>query len=161
MTRHRSVSMLALALAIPASGIGPSPARAQSVAPRAEAPAPTAQAPARPEDLLVESLRANPATAPYRIGIEVRGKRLILRGRVGSKGVHDAAVRTAIAQGFNVSDELVIDTLEATRVSAQSLGTNPAMRPASILSSYTYPPPLFGRYDEPLCGPEWWGCGGC
>ena len=167
MTRHRSVSLLALALAVPASGIGPSPAGAQSIAPPTPSPSspPTGQAPPRPEAVLVEALRANPITAPYRIGVEARGKKLAIRGRVGSKQVHDAAVRTAIAYGFSVSDELVIDTLEATRVAAASTTMYPGSRPASILSSYTYPPPLFGRYDEPFFGlepplisyPAWWG----
>jgi osmotically-inducible protein OsmY len=167
MTRHRTFSLLAIAVSIPIWGIRPTPVRAQLLNPRVTepSPAPMAQTPPRIDAAVAEALRSNPITAPYRIGVELKGKTIVLRGRVGSKQVHDAAVRTVIASGAPISDELIIDTVEAARVAAQTSFAYPAARPASILTSYTYPPPLFGRYDEPffvlepplVTLPAWWG----
>jgi hypothetical protein len=79
------------------------------------------------------------------------------------------AVRTAIALGYAVKDDLVIDTAEAHRVAlAQaslapwswgSWGTLAGSAPYLV-----YPPPLFGRVDDPFFGfepplvsfPPWW-----
>jgi len=166
MSRQISVSLLALA----SLGTIAGPARSQTTRPvPATRPAPQSPVITTRIDAataLAEALRANPITAPYRISVTSRDGNLVLGGRVGSSGVHDAAVRTAIALGISrIKDDLVIDTTEAVRAAAMPSGPYPSARPASILSSYTYPPPLFGRYDEPFFGyepplityPAWWG----
>src|SRR4051794_33578493 len=60
---------------------------------------------------LLRSLAANPATAVYSFSTERRGVKVALRGRVGTKFAHDAAIQTAIALGVPVIDDIVIDTL--------------------------------------------------
>ena len=115
------------------------------------------------ETSIAEALANDPITAPYRISFESRGGKIVLKGRVGSKAVHDIVVRTAIAYGVPIGDDLIIDTT-----------TSPVIQSASPLSliggpipfnAATYPPPLFGRYydpfylfDPPLATyPPWWG----
>jgi len=118
------------------------------------------------ETLIAEALIANPMTAGSPITIEPRNGKVVLRGRVGSKAVHDAIVRTAIAFGVSISDNLVIDSTVPPSVWPQASGSPPVGRiPASLLGSYTYPPSLFGRFDDPFWGlepppilyPPWWG----
>ena len=184
MTRSRSASLLALSFTL----AGPLLARGQLLNPQ---PAP-ATGPASSQIAVVakplntaiaEALAANSVTAPYRIGVESRNGKIVLSGRVGSSFVHDAAVRTAIAYGASVSDQLIIDTTGAYPLNPPAApvyagppgsrltpagGTAATYWPAaqaSVLTSYTYPPPLFGRYDEPFFGlepplssfPAWWG----
>lgn len=111
------------------------------------------------EASIAEALLANPFTAPYLVSIESRDGRVVLKGRVGSKAVHDAVVRTAIAFGAPIADELIIDT----RVMLAAPWPIPGG--PGLLTSYTYPPPLFGRFDDPFFGfepplityPIWWG----
>jgi hypothetical protein len=135
---------------------------------------------ARPEVTLLQALLANPMTAPYRFAVTRKGNMLILSGRVGTKMIHDAAIRTAIALGYPVRDDLTIDTAEAHRVAALSAGQVGAMpvtraalgmpplgaMPSSLGTlPYVYPQPLFGRIDDPFYGmeppllsyPPWWG----
>ncbi len=143
----------------------------------------------RPDAALLRALAENPATAPYRFVVSSRGGRLSLSGRVGTKQIHDIAVRTAIAGGFRFDDALVIDTAEVYRAAAASMpppylpiggigngygasqvtGTLPApppfYGPSAAGPPFLYPPPLFGRYDDPFWGfepplityPPWWG----
>lgn len=137
-----------------------------------------------PEIALLKALATNPATAPYRFSTTTRGGKLVLSGRVGTKLVHDIAVRTAIDAGFRIEDNLVIDTAQVYRAAAapmagygvmagpgfgQVTGTLPYPPPTYGLSAagppFLYPPPLFGRYDDPFWGfeppvisyPPWWG----
>ncbi len=129
----------------------------------------------RAEADLLQALAANPVTAPYPFATSLRGGKVVLQGTVGTKVVHDAAIRTAIALGINVDDELLIDTAAAhVAASAPLAGAAPPMaRPGMVPSAtysygyppYIYPQPLFGWYDEPFYGfeppvisyPPWWG----
>ena len=135
----------------------------------------------RVEINLLRSLQANPATAPYAFSAERRGSKVALRGRVGTKLVHDSAIQTAIALGVPVLDEIVIDTLAAHQAAAYQTRVAPGIGyggygssgmgygsagPSSGLGGYpgatnlygslpyTYPQPLFGRLDEPFFGFE-------
>lgn len=112
-----------------------------------------------PADAMLRALRANPATAPYRFRVTTKDGRFVLSGRVGSKVVHDVAVNAATAVSARLDDRIVIDTM-ATR--------NPALSPLPRSISpplNVYPPPLFGRLDDPFYGfepplityPPWWG----
>ena len=137
--------------------------------PRARARAET-QVPAdRPDLQVAGALRANPATAPYAIRTSWRDRSVVLSGRVGTKQVHDVAVRTAIAVGYPVKDDLVIDTGEAHRVAMAQSNANPWLSgslgsAAGSAPYFAYPPPLFGRLDDPFFGfepplvsfPPWW-----
>jgi hypothetical protein len=130
---------------------------------------------------LLRSLQANPATSIYVFSTERRGTKIALRGRVGTKQAHDAAIQTALALGVPVIDDLVIDTLAAHQAAAYATRFAPGMGgsgapgmgygygsagPSSGLGGYpgatglytslpyTYPQPLFGRLDEPFFGFE-------
>jgi osmotically-inducible protein OsmY len=159
MTRTRMVLTLAMTAALGADRAG-----AQPYAPNA---VPSTQNPPRTAaSTLAEALAANPITAPYRLATADRAGRVVLAGRVGSKQVHDVAVRTAIAMNIPVSDQLVIDTSVGYAVAAaQSSGAYGGVPQGSIGTSYTYPPPLFGRFDDPFFGlepplstfPPWFG----
>lgn len=111
----------------------------------------------RPEDVVLQALRANPVTSPYPITASLDKGRIVLSGRVGTTAVHDAAVRTVIDLGYPLRDDLVIDTAEAHRVALrQTIDPAPGSR-ASIAGSapyFVYPPPLFGRVDDPFFGLE-------
>ena len=100
-------------------GVVPAPARGQapasSPAATGQAPAATAQAgavraPGAAEVRLLQALRANPATAPFPFSTEPAGSKVVLRGVVGAKIVHDVAVRTAIDLGIPIVDAIAIDT---------------------------------------------------
>ena len=95
----------------------------------------------------------------------------MLSGRVGTSVIHDMAVRTVIDLGYPVRDDLVIDTAEAHRVAlAQTYaggwpGAGAAYgAQAGSAPYFVYPPPLFGRVDDPFFGfepplasfPPWW-----
>jgi len=104
-------------------------------------------------------------TAPYRIGVAMRGGRVALSGKVGTKFAHDVAVRIAIDLGVPFRDDLVIDTNEAYRAAAiPTVPAVPAGGPVVGTPPYLYPPPLFGRLDDPFYGmepplvtyPPWW-----
>lgn len=120
---------------------------------KAEGPQTVTPAPQRtavdPAAALTQALQTNPVTAPYRFSVRPAGRQLALSGRVGSKQVHDAAIRTAIELGVSVRDDLTIDTTESYRAALRS---GPVVAPTS--SVYVYPPPLFGRLDDPFYGFE-------
>lgn len=131
----------------------------------------------RPDQAVLQALQANPYTAPYRIGANWRDGKLVLSGRVGTKQIHDVALRIALVYTSAIRDDLVIDTAEAHRVAAQGAAGPAARSPAAAMPSlgampytlgslpYVYPPPLFGRLDDPFFGfepplasyPPWWG----
>jgi hypothetical protein len=117
--------------------------------------------------IVLNAIRANPVTAPYFIRTIWREGAVELSGRVGTKQVHDVAVRLAIQCGIPFRDNLVIDTGAAHVIG----GGEPMVTPvASALaqdytsSPYIYPPPLMGRLDDPFFGfspplvsfPPWW-----
>ena len=177
MMRHRSVCVI---LSIGGIGlVAPWGASAQLLAPPSAQSAPSSKVAAPTNSLeitLLRTLQADPITAPYGFSTERRGSKVALRGRVGTKQVHDEAIRTAIALGVPVIDDLVIDTLAAHQAAAGPVvGYGPA-GPSSGLGGYpgantygslpyTYPQPLFGRLDDPFFGfeppaigyPPWWG----
>jgi osmotically-inducible protein OsmY len=141
------------------------PAPAQ-VAPRAAAPgAPEA---ARQEILVLTALRSHPLTAAYPITVAWNKGAVVLSGPVGTKQVHDAAIRLAIDSGVPIRDNLVIDTglshLAAMSASMAVGGSSSLFGHPSSYSPYIYPPPLFGRLDDPFFGfvpplvsfPPWW-----
>lgn len=125
---------------------------------------------------LLKLLQANPITAPFRFGIRPGARRMILSGRVGSKFAHDVAIRTAIAAGYPIDDELIIDTTENARAALRASALVPTSAPsadplayyqgasAPSPEPYAYPPPLFGRYEDRFAGfepplvsyPRWW-----
>ena len=146
MNRQRTSRRVALALGI--LGFAGPPANADQ-------PLPAAQRATAVQDQILQTLRANPITAPYQFEVRQAGKQFALSGRVGSRQVHDVAVRALIAQNIPFRDDLVIDT----RVAPQ-----PAYGPV-VGYNYLYPPPLFGRVDDPFLGfeppllsyPPYWG----
>lgn len=111
-----------------------------------------AEAPASPEQTAVDALRANPLILPYPIRVTTgKSGEIILAGKVGTKGVHDLAIRTVIDLGLVPHDDLTIDTAEAHRVAMEQAG--PAVATAVSPAPYfVYPEPLFGRLDEPFWG---------
>jgi BON domain len=113
----------------------------------------------RPEIIVLGALRANPVTAPYAILTSWKKNAVVLSGRVGTTAIHDIAVRTVIDLGYPVRDELVIDTGEAHRVALSQTAQLPwAAGPwgntAGSAPYVVYPPPLFGRVDDPFFGFE-------
>jgi osmotically-inducible protein OsmY len=136
--------------------------------PAAQQQAPAARA-AGPEAIVSGAIRANPVTAPYAIAATWKKGAVVLSGRVGTTEIHDVAVRTAIDLGYPVRDELIIDTAEAERVALSQYPQIPAAAtpwgPLAGSAPYlVYPPPLFGRVDDPFFGfepplvsfPPWW-----
>lgn len=121
----------------------------------------------RPEVVVFQALRNHPITAPYPIATTYRAGQVVLSGRVGTKLVHDTAVRIGIDSGYSIRDDLTIDTSEVYRtanspgVMGSPYGAAFPLRPAPY---YVYPPPLFGRIDDPFYGfepplvsyPPWW-----
>ncbi len=182
MKRHRT---LCVALSIGGFGLAGSPeTRAQVTSPAAQVQAGGVARPSGIEVALLRSLQANPITAPYPFATEIRGRQVVLRGRVGTKQTHDVAIQTAIALGVPVVDDLVIDTAAAHQAVAYQTqaGVGPGMAgqgyggPAGYGSRfpgagaygpvpYTYPQPILGRLDDPFYGfeppaigyPPWWG----
>jgi len=195
MSRHRmlriGIAVVGLGLAAP----GGSGAQTQGMArPSGQAPRPTAQqstgrVPNGLEVALLRSLQANPFTAPYGFATELQGRQIVLRGRVGTKQIHDVAIRTAIALGVPIVDGLVIDTAAVHQVAAAQTAYGSGGVGGGMMGSgqpgysgyagaglgypgagtfgslpYTYPPPLFGRLDDPFFGlepptisyPPWW-----
>jgi osmotically-inducible protein OsmY len=121
----------------------------------------------RPDVMLAVALRSNPMTAPYPIAISLQKGVVVLSGRVGTKPVHDAAVRMAVDSGVRFRDDLVIDTGMAHLAANGGIAVSPAAAVArGNLASppYIYPPPLMGRLDDPFFGfvppllsfPPWW-----
>jgi len=109
----------------------------------------------QPDAIVLSAIRANPLTAPYAINASWRNGKVILSGRVGTSVIHDMAVRTVIDLGYPLRDDLVIDTAEAHRVALAQAAGGPWSSPAagSLVGSapyFVYPPPLFGRLDDPF-----------
>ena len=90
-------------------------------APRPAKPAEDAPNVPRPEIVVLDAIRSHPLTAPYPIATSWRKGTVVLSGRVGTKQVHDLAVRLAIATGVPFRDDLVIDTA-MTGLVAQTRG---------------------------------------
>ena len=117
------------------------------------------QAVATPSEIAVlQALAANPVTAPYRIATTIRNGRVVLVGRVGTKQAHDVAVRTAIALGVRLDDDLVIDTAETLRAAYPA----PVRVPSRLMVNGT---PAYksmaGRIAPgPTAGPSTPGAGG-
>jgi osmotically-inducible protein OsmY len=150
----------------------PQPARQIEVPNDIQGPAPRTQVgqnAARLDAVVLAAIRANPVTAAYPIWTSTQKGKVILSGIVGTKQVHDAAVRMVIDMGIPFRDDLVIDTGAAAAVAqaagAASGGYGGAM-PGTLSNSspYIYPPPLMGRLDDPFFGfvpplvsfPPWW-----
>jgi osmotically-inducible protein OsmY len=142
------------------------PAAPAQVGPRVATPvAPDAS---RPEVAVLTAIRSHPLTAPYPISAAWRNGTIVLSGVVGTKQVHDIAVRIAIEAGLPLRDNLIIDT-GASHLAAMSAtmavgGSSSLFSQPSSYSPYVYPPPLFGRLDDPFFGyvpplvsfPPWW-----
>ncbi len=77
------------------------------VEPRRAPPAQVAQSAARPEQVVLSAIRSHPLTAPYPIVATWQKGKVVLSGTVGTKQVHDTAVRLAIAVGVPFRDDLV------------------------------------------------------
>ena len=103
--------------------LAPSPTRGGDDRPKPSKPAAKAAAKAnsvkpadansdRPEIALLRLLATHPVTAPYVFMTSLKNQRVVLRGHVGTKVVHDVAVRIAIESNIPFEDELVIDTSE-------------------------------------------------
>lgn len=121
---------------------------------------PLPQPPPPPEAAILQALQADPTTAPYSFTTSTRNGKVVLKGRVGSKNAYDVAIHLAMAVTTSVDDRLVIDTTALPRPA-------PIVRPAPPIDDwgFIYPPPLFGRLDDPFFGfeppvityPPWWG----
>jgi osmotically-inducible protein OsmY len=159
-----SLSFTALALLA-----GGTPVVVGQVEPRRPAAAQVPQTAPRPEQVVLSAIRSHPLTAPYPISATWQKGKVVLSGIVGTKQVHDTAVRLAIAVGVPFRDDLVIDTGAAHFVAqsaAAVMGGGPGGPLGTQSSSppYVYPPPLFGRLDDPFFGmvpplvsfPPWW-----
>jgi osmotically-inducible protein OsmY len=121
----------------------------------------------RVELQVLTALRAHPLTAPYPITATWKKGVIVLSGAVGTKQVHDVAVRLAIASGSPIRDDLVIDTglahLASLGASAAGIGMS-GFATLGTSGPYIYPPPLMGRLDDPFFGfvpplvsfPPWW-----
>ncbi len=143
-----------------------------------------------PDVTVRQLLQANPVTAPYNLTTAYRNGQVVIAGTVGTKQIHDVAIRLAITTGYPIRDDLVINTAAAHRVAAAQAqmqqmqqmqqmrlqaagGAGGAMGPSLGISPgignlpYIYPPPLFGRIDDPFYGfeppllsyPPWWRAG--
>jgi hypothetical protein len=113
----------------------------------------------RPDLFVTRVLRANPLTGPYPIRADWRGGSVVLSGVVGTSQIHDMAVRAVVDLGYPVKDELVIDTAEAHRVALMQAAALPGNSTswgllAGSAPYLVYPPPLFGRVDDPFFGFE-------
>ena len=125
-----------------------------------------------PDAVVRQVLQANPVTAAYSPATAAyRNGQVVVLGTVGTKQIHDLAIRLAITTGYPIRDDLVIDTAAAHRVAAgqaqmqaQAMASGGMTNPGAASSMgmglgagtvpYTYPPPLFGRLDDPFFGFE-------
>ncbi len=71
-----------------------------------------------PDVTVRQLLLANPVTAPYNLMTAYRNGQVVIAGTVGTKQIHDVAIRLAIATGYPIRDDLVINTAAAHRVAA-------------------------------------------
>lgn len=143
---------------------------------------PTANRPSKSitEQAILDLLARDPVTSGYPVDTLLRRGRVVLHGRVGTHAVHDAVVGAALSVTPAIVDELVIDTGEVYRRTAGgtlAAGVAVGMVPGGVAGpdltsgwiaappGYVYPPPLFGRIDDPFFGleppvisyPPWWG----
>ena len=154
MTGYRTLG-LAFVLASGFVGIAPG---IVAGAPPAASPSSGSAKPTTPESVILQAMRDNPITAPYRFAVKAVGRQYAISGSVGSRQVHDAAVRTLLMLGIPIRDDLTIDTREGERVAAMVPPTNQSI-------PYVYPPPILNRLDDPFYGfeppllsyPSWWG----
>ena len=106
---------------------------------------------------VVDALRANPLILPYEIQVTPSKGAIVLSGKVGTKQLHDMVIRTVINLGLVPHDDLVIDTAEAQRVALRQANYGPqagVSTSAGAAPYFAYPPPLFGRLDDPFWGLE-------
>jgi osmotically-inducible protein OsmY len=106
---------------------------------------------------VVDALRANPLLLPYEIRVTPDKGAVVVSGKVGTKQIHDIVIRTVLDLGLVPHDDLVIDTAEAQRVALRQSYHGPrAGLPAGVGAApyFAYPPPLFGRLDDPFWGFE-------
>lgn len=118
---------------------------------------PTTRSARSNEQAVVDALRANPLLLPYSIRVTTgMSGEIVLAGKVGTKAVHDMAIRTVIDMGLVPHDDLVIDTGEAQRVAMeQTYAPGPGtVAPIGPAPYFVYPEPLFGRLDDPFWGME-------
>jgi hypothetical protein len=113
----------------------------------------------RPDLIVTSAIRANPLTAAYAITADWRNGKIILAGRVGTSVIHDTAVRIVLDLGYPLRDDLVIDTALAHQVALAQAAASPwsSLAGGSLIGSapyLVYPPPLFGRVDDPFFGFE-------
>jgi hypothetical protein len=168
MNMHRSVlhASLTVNFLFLAAG-GMSTAVAQEFPRPAAVAAPQSNEAPRIELQVLRALRTHPLTAPYPIAAGWSKGAVVLSGRVGTKAVHDVAVRLAIASGSPIRDNLVIDTGLAHAASMSASAAAVGMSGLGGLGSaspYIYPPPLLARLDDPFFGfvpplvsfPPWW-----
>ena len=104
---------------------------------------------------VVDALRANPLILPYEIQVTPSKGAIVLSGKVGTKQIHDIVIRTVINLGLVPHDDLVIDTAEAHRVALRQSYYGPQAglpTTAGVAPYFVYPPPLFGRLDDPFWG---------
>ncbi len=167
-----ALALLAGGLTVCVGQTVPRPARQTEEPTDAQRPPPRdhgGQNAPRLDSVVLAAIRSNPLTAAYPISANLQKGKVVLSGVVGTKQVHDAAVRMLIDMGVPFRDDLVIDTAAAAAV-AQAIG--PAAggyggaMPGTLSNSspYIYPPPLFGRLDDPFFGfvpplvsfPPWW-----
>ena len=112
---------------------------------------PPARLAATPEAAVLGALRANPTTSTARFTAARRGGRIALGGTVGTKQIHDDAIRVASASFAAIRDDLVIDTNAVYQTLPAAMAAGAALT-APGTPPYIYPPPLFGRLDEPFYG---------
>ena len=141
-----------------------------------------------PDVIVRQLLQANPVLAPYNLTTASQNGQVVIAGTVGTKQIHDIAIRLALTTGYPIRDDLVINTGAAHRVAAAQAqmlqmqmqaaggpaGVGAGMAPSLGMSPgmgnlpYIYPPPLFGRIDNAFFGfeppilsyPPWWRGGG-
>ena len=121
-------------------------ARGQAPAASGSSQSPAVRSPSQLEIRLLQALQANPATAPYPFSTEPRGSKILLRGRVGAKIVHDVAVRMAIDLGVPVEDAIIIDTAFNPPGGRGGFGTVPGPGPNLAGGNGFGGPPAFGNY---------------
>ena len=137
-----------------------SSASGQTASPASSSQSPEVRSPRAVEIRLLQALRTNPATAPYPFSTEPRGSKILLRGRVGAKIVHDVAIRMAIDLGVPVEDAITIDTGFDASGGRGSFGTVPGPGPSLAGNTGFGGPPSFGNVGIGAGGYGGGGMGG-
>ena len=141
MSRLQTVSCVAI-LGI---GVAAPTCLAQTSNATATSQAPAVRTPSQAEVRLLQAFRANPATAPYPFSTEPRGSKILVRGRVGAKIVHDVAVRMSIELGIPIEDAITIDTAFNPTGGRGGFGTVPGPGPTTSAGIGFGGPPAFGN----------------